>query len=153
MVARLRDDCEKLAKIVTAARTTSRGIGAAAERNPALATDRDALLGSPPGSSGIPGAFSRPVARVFGQKAQPAETEQTRPLDDQGLLQLQQTQIYQQDAHLAQLSTILQRQKGLGLAIHHEIKEQNEELDALTAEVDHAGAKLTKAKRDMNRLG
>ncbi|KAM5535410.1 hypothetical protein V8D89_010932 [Ganoderma adspersum] len=153
MVARLRDDCEQLAKIVTAARTTSRGIGTAAERNPALATDREALLGSPPGSSGMPGGFSRPVARVFGQKAQPVETEQTRPLDDQGLLQLQQTQIDQQDAHLAQLSTILQRQKGLGLAIHQEIKEQNEELDALTSEVDNVGAKLTKAKRDLNRLG
>lgn len=153
MVARLRDDCEKLAKIVTAARTSSRGLGTVAERNPALATDRETLLGSPPGRSGMPGGFSRPVARVFGQKAQPVETEQTRPLDDQGLLQLQQTQIDQQDAHLAQLSTILQRQKGLGLAIHQEIKEQNEELDALTSEVDHVGAKLTKAKRDLNRLG
>ncbi|KAI1797824.1 Phox-like protein [Ganoderma leucocontextum] len=144
MVARLRDDCDKLAKIVTCR---------AHDRNPALATDREALLGSPPGSNSMPGGFSRPVARVFGQKAKPVETEQTRPLDDQGLLQLQQTQVDQQDAHLAQLSTILQRQRGLGLAIHQEIKEQNEELDALTSEVDHVGAKLTKAKRDMNRLG
>ena len=153
MAARLRDDCEKLAKIVTAARTMSKGIEAAAERNPALTTDRDVLLGSPPGNSSMPGGFNRPVARVFGQKAQPVETEQTRPLDNQGLLQLQLQQIDQQNAHLAQLSTILQRQKGLGLAIHQEIKEQNEELDALALEVDHVGSKLTKAKKDMNRLG
>ncbi|EJF66643.1 Phox-like protein [Dichomitus squalens LYAD-421 SS1] len=153
MVARLRDDCEKLAKIVTAARTTSRGMGSAAERNPALETDREALLGPSGGGSGMPGGFNRPVARVFGQKAQPVETEETHPLDDQGLLQLHQTKIDQQDAQLAQLSTILQRQKGIGLAIHQEINEQNEMLDGLTSDVDHVGAKLTKAKREMNKLG
>ncbi|KAI0374229.1 syntaxin [Pilatotrama ljubarskyi] len=129
MVARLRDDCEKLAKIVTVARMTTRGIGSAAERNPASETDRDALMGS---SSGMPGGFSRPVARVFGQAAQPRETEQTRPLDDHGLLQLQQVQIDQQDMQLAELTTILQRQKQLGLAIHQEVAEQNEELDHLS---------------------
>ncbi|KAI0735227.1 syntaxin [Earliella scabrosa] len=152
MVARLRDDCEKLAKIVTVARMTSRGIGTAAERNPAPAADREALLGGSSGN-GMPGGFNRPVARVFGQAAKPRETEQTRPLDDHGLVQLQQTQIDQQDAQLAQLSTILQRQKQLGLAINQEIREQNEELDALTSDVDRVGGKLTSAKRQLNRLG
>lgn len=152
MVARLRDDCEKLAKIVTVARMTARGIGTAAERNPAPAGDREALLGSGSGG-GMPGGFSRPVARVFGQAAQPAETEQTRPLDDHGLVQLQQTQMDQQDTVLAQLSTILQRQKQLGLAINQEIREQIDDLDALTTEVDQVGGKLTSAKRQLNRLG
>ncbi|KAH9898461.1 syntaxin [Cubamyces lactineus] len=150
MVARLRDDCEKLAKIVTVSRMTTRGIGSAAERNPASATDRDALMSS---SSGMPGGFNRPVARVFGQAAPPRETEQTRPLDDHGLLQLQQTQINQQDTQLAQLTAILQRQKQLGLAIHEEVSQQIEELDHLNNEVDRAGGKLTNAKRQLNRLG
>ena len=149
MVARLRDDCEKLAKIVTVARMTARGIGTAAERNPAPAGDREALLGG----SSIPGGFNRPVARVFGQAAQPRETEQTRPLDNHGLVQLHQTQMDQQDAQLAQLSTILQRQKQLGLAINQEIREQIEDLDTLTLEVDQVGGKLTNAKRQLNRLG
>ncbi|RPD82616.1 syntaxin [Lentinus tigrinus ALCF2SS1-7] len=152
MVARLRDDCEKLAKIVTVARMTARGIGTAAERNPAPAGDREALLGAGSGSN-MPGGFSRPVARVFGQAAQPAETEQTRPLDNHGLVQLQQTQMDQQDAHLFQLSTILQRQKQLGLAINQEIREQIEDLETLTTEVDQVGGKLTNAKRQLNRLG
>ncbi len=153
MVARLRDDCDKLSKIVTAARMTSRGIGTVAERNPASASDREALLGSPPGKSSMPGGFSRPVARVFGQAAQPKESEETRPLDDQGLMQLQHAKIDQQDAALAQLSTILGRQKQLGLAINQEIREQIEELDVLTTDVDRVGGKLANTKRQMNRLG
>lgn len=147
MAARLRDDCEKLAKMVTVARLTSRGLGAAAERNPASESDRAALLGN-----NTTTAFARPSGRVFGAP-QPKETEQTRPLDDPGLLQLQQTQVERQDTQLAQLSSILQRQKHLGLAINHEIREQNEMLDDLTNEVDRVGGKLTGAKKQMNRLG
>ncbi|KAF7791910.1 hypothetical protein EIP86_002935 [Pleurotus ostreatoroseus] len=148
LVARLRDDCEKLAKMVTVARFTSRGIGTAAERNPASESDRAALL-EPPSSSG----FRRPVKRVFGAAAPPQETEQTRPLDDHGLMQLQQLQIQQQDAQVASLTTILQRQKHLGLAIGQEISEQNELLDNLTEEVDNVGGKLSNAKKQLNRLG
>ena len=155
MVARLRDDCEKLAKMVTVARLTSRGLGSSAERNPAAPTDRAALLDMPnvtspssPSSSG----FNRPI-RVFGAAVKPQETEETRPLDDHGLVQLQQTQIDQQDQQLSALTTILQRQKHLSLAIHGEISQQNELLDDLTNEVDRVGGKLTSAKRQMNRLG
>jgi len=147
MVARLRDDCEKLAKMVTVARLTSRGLGSSAERNPAASSDRAALLDSP-SSSGL----NRPV-RVFGAAAKPQETEQTRPLDDHGVLQLQQTQMDQQDQQLSTLTTILQRQRQLGLAIHGEISQQNEMLDDLTNEVDRVGGKLTSTKKQMNRLG
>lgn len=148
MVARLRDDCEKLAKMVTVARLTSRGLGTAAERNPASESDRAALL-EPPNSASS-SAFKRPVTRVFGA---PKETEHTRPLDNTGLVQLQQSQMDQQDAQLAQLSTILQRQKQLGVAIGQEIAEQINDLDDLTNEVDRVGGKLSKEKRQLNRLG
>ncbi|KZT74680.1 Phox-like protein [Daedalea quercina L-15889] len=153
MIARLRDDCEKLAKMVTVARLTSRGLGSSAERNPASSSDRAALLEMPnapasPSSSG----FVRP-GRVFGAAVKPQETEQTRPLDDHGVLQLQQTQMDQQDEQLSTLTTILQRQRQLGLAIHSEISQQNEMLDDLTNEVDRVGGKLTSAKKQMNRLG
>ncbi|KAI0038660.1 syntaxin [Auriscalpium vulgare] len=146
MVARLQDDCEKLAKMLTVARQTSRGLGAAAERNPAATSDRAALLDAP-------SSFAKPVTRVFGAAAQPKETEVTRPLDDHGLLQLQSTQMEQQDTQLAQLSAILARQKQLGSAIGQEIAIQNELLDDLTNEVDRVGGKLTSAKKQMNRLG
>ncbi|CAL1695960.1 unnamed protein product [Somion occarium] len=148
MAARLRDDCERLAKMVTVARLTSRGLGPAAERNPASESDRAALLESPSSA-----AFGRPSGRAFGVAPQPKETEQTRPLDETGLVQMQHSQIDQQDSQLAQLSTILQRQKHLGLAINQELNEQTEMLDDLTNEVDRFGGKLTGAKRQMNRLG
>lgn len=68
-------------------------------------------------------------------------------------MQLGQTQMEQQDQQLAHLSTILQRQKHLGLAIGSEIAEQNELLDDLTSDVDRVGNKLTSAKKQLNRLG
>ena len=148
MLARLQDDCEKLSKMVSVARNPSRpglGSGSVGGTSPAAPAARAALLGPVP---------DRPVARVFGEAAVKAEeTEQTRPLDNQGLLQLQQVQMDQQDSHLSQLSAILVRQKQLGLAISNEISEQNELLDDLNDEVTHVGRKLTKAKKDLNRLG
>ncbi|THV04885.1 hypothetical protein K435DRAFT_774176 [Dendrothele bispora CBS 962.96] len=146
MVARLQDDCEKLGKMVTISRQAARqtdsipGVAAAAAPN----SDREALLGR--------NTFTR-VTRVFGAPSQPQETEETRPLDDHGLLQLQQTQMQQQDDQLAQLTTILRRQRHLGEAISSEISSQIEMLDDLSNEVDRVGGKLSVANKQLNRLG
>ncbi len=150
MVARLQDDCEKLSQIVTVARQTSTN-GAATGRsgtlNPASETDRDALLG-------VKGV-SKPARRVFGASSSepPQETEVTRPLDNVGLVALQETQVTQQDQQLSVLATILQRQRQLGEAINHEIIGQNELLDDLTNNVDQSSAKLLRTSRQLNRLG
>lgn len=146
MIARLQDECEKLSKMVIASRQANRAFAAnsSAERNPAPQVDRDALLGAAPKARG------GPVARVFGAAA--LETEQTRPLDDAGLVQMQVNQIDEQDTQLGQLSSILRRQKQIGLAIGTEIQEQNEMLDGLTADVERVGGKLAGAKKQMNRL-
>jgi len=149
MVAQLQDDCEKLGKMAIVARQTSRGLGlgggVSVAKNPAPDSDREALLGAP---------SLKPFARVFGAApAKPQETEVTRPLDDRGLLQLQGQQIEQQDSQLSQLSTILQRQKQLGLAIGNELAVQIEMLDDLDNDVDHVRGKLTNANRQVNRLG
>lgn len=146
MAARLRDDCDKLTKMVTVARNTSRGLGKTLERNPAPESDRDALLGK-----GFT-SFSKP-GRVLGAPPKAQETEETRPLDTHGLLQLQQAKVDDQDTNLAQLSAILQRQMQLGLAIDSEIKQQIELLDQLDHDVDRFGNKLGAAKKQMNRLG
>jgi regulator of vacuolar morphogenesis len=73
-------------------------------------------------------------------------------LDNVGLYGLQQQQIEQQDTQLAQLTTILQRQRQLGEAINAEVVSQMELLDDLSNEVDNAGVKLQAAKREMNKL-
>ncbi|KAF5377499.1 hypothetical protein D9615_005348 [Tricholomella constricta] len=145
MVARLRDDHEKLTRMVTAARQTSRPTpGQSSYANAAPESDREALLST---------SNLKPVTRVFGAKQVPQETEQTRPLDDHGILGLQQVQMQQQDEQLSQLTTILQRQKQLGMAIGNEIGSQIELLDDLSNEVDRVGGKLTTTNRQLNRLG
>ena len=145
MGARLRDDCDKLTKMVTVARHTSRGLSGTRERNSVGDSDRATLLGEGP-------AFGKPSGRVFGA-APPKETEETRPLDNMGLFQLQTAKMEDQDTNLSQLSAILQRQKHLGLAIGNEISQHIELLDSLDNEVDRFGVKLSGAKKQLNRLG
>ena len=144
MVARLQDDCEKLGKVVSVARQTSmmKASGSTAVGAPKtpLETDREALMGS---------AASKPARRVFGA---PQETEATRPLDNVGLLTMQQTQIHQQDDQLSQLTTILQRQRHLGEAIGSEISMQIEMLDDLSNEVDRVGGKLNTTNKQLNKV-
>jgi len=144
MVARLQDDCEKLSKVVSVARQTSMRLGeprttAAVQ---ASGSDRGALLGT--------SHAAKPARRVFG--APPKETEVTRPLDNVGLLGIQQAQVQQQDSQLSQLSTILQRQRHLGEAISSEIALQNEMLDDLSNEVDRVGGNLHNANKQLNKL-
>ncbi|KDR85052.1 hypothetical protein GALMADRAFT_233660 [Galerina marginata CBS 339.88] len=142
MVARLQDDCEKLSRVVSIARQAGMRPGASlSAAMPALESDREALLGS---------AASKPARRVFG--APPKETEATRPLDNVGLVTMQQTQIQQQDNQLSQLTTILQRQRQLGEAIGSEIALQIEMIDDISNEVDRVGGKLHTASKQMNKL-
>jgi len=105
----------------------------------------------PGGSSSLWGsAQATPAGRVFGKK--PEETDETRPLDDRGVLQLQQSKMDGQDNQLRELSKLLQRQKGMGEEIHREIGEQTEILEEIEHGVDKTGNKMAKAKRTMNKL-
>lgn len=111
-------------------------------------------------SSGSRGSGT-PTTRVLGGtdlhqngQAPPRaqETNITRPLPSQGLLQLQSNMMEQQDQQLDALSAIIARQRELGLAIHSEVSAQNEMLDGLTGDTDKFDAKLTKARRQIKRL-
>lgn len=142
MVARLLDDHDKLTKMVTVARYISQSGGSSTRTTDvAPESDRAALLGP-----------FKPITRVFGGSTHPQETSQTRPLDEHGLVGLQQAQIEQQDEQLSQLTTILQRQRQLGHAIGSEIASQIELLDDISNDVDRVGGKLTRTNRQLNRL-
>lgn len=144
MIGRLQDDCEKLSKMIIVARNPGRGLASNIPANQTISSSSErATLFS--------GAPDKPVGRVFGAP-KPVETEQTRPLDNQGVLMLQKSQIEQQDTQLSQLSAVLMRQKQLGIAIGQEISEQIEMLDDLSSEVDNVGTKLSKAKKQLNRV-
>ncbi len=106
----------------------------------------------PGGTAALFAPAQSATGRVFGTRQPPQETTETRPLDDRGLVQVQQTQMGNQDEELQQLSKLLQRQRVMGEQIHQEIGEQNEILDEVDSEVGRVGNKLGKAKRQMNRL-
>ncbi|KAJ7837546.1 syntaxin [Mycena olivaceomarginata] len=150
MIARLRDDCEKLGKMVTVARLTSRvDGGSASARNPAPDSDREALIG---GTSRSPPRGGKSFGRVFGAAAKPQETEETRPLDDHGLFMLQEQKMQQQDVDVSQLTAVLQRQRHLGEAISNELQIQIELLDDLANQVDATSGKIASTNREMGRL-
>ncbi|KAJ7783855.1 syntaxin [Mycena maculata] len=146
MVARLRNDCDVVAKMVTVASTrTLGGAGgsSAAMRNPAPDSDREALMG---------GAVSKPSGRVFGAAPKARETEETRPLDEHGLVMLQEAKMKQQDVEVSQLTAVLQRQRHLGEAINNELAIQIELLDDLAHRVDDTSGKIASTNREMGRL-
>jgi regulator of vacuolar morphogenesis len=145
MVTRLQDECEQLGKIVAIARNPQR------QRPPTSADasngNRATLLNNATGSN------FRPVTRVFGAP-QPIvqETEETRPLDDRGLLQLQKHQMKEQDQALDNLSAILQRQMQIGLAISTEVEEQIGILKEMETDVDRVTDKIQKARKTMAQI-
>lgn len=69
--------------------------------------------------------------RVLGK-----ETERTRELDNEGVLQLQQQTMQDQDASVEELMKIIIRQRELGTAINNELEVQNELLKMADEDTD-----------------
>lgn len=88
--------------------------------------------------------------RVLGAPA--TETEQTRELDNEGVLQLQKQMMRDQDQNVEELAKIVRRQKEMGLAIHSEIELQNEMVKKLDDGVDRVAIKIDLAKRRANKI-
>lgn len=81
--------------------------------------DKEALVGSASAAGRKPARSGR----VLGK-----ETERTRELDNQGVLQLQRDIMQDQDMSVGELMKIVQRQKELGIQINEELEVQNEML-------------------------
>ncbi|KAG9284289.1 hypothetical protein G9A89_002099 [Geosiphon pyriformis] len=175
MINDLKDERDTLTKLVLANRPD---IGKAS--TPASNIDRNSLFRQPirqrsspqltrgsglgmtvtyP-SSNLSGSFTsstRPTVasrRVFGNTAapMPVETEQTRGLDNDGLVKLQQQAMSDQDLHVEQFSALLHRQKHIGLAIGQELDIQNNMLDDLDNDVENMAGKLRYAQRKITNI-
>ncbi|KAF9291870.1 hypothetical protein BGZ88_006697 [Linnemannia elongata] len=109
--------------------------------------------GSIHSSSGASSRVPNP-RRVFGRVVQTLvqETSQTRGLDNEGLLLLQQEQMKQQDDHIEQFNAILQRQKHIGLAIGQELDNQIQLLDELDRDVDRTTLKLGLVNKKIGKI-
>ncbi|KAJ5467755.1 hypothetical protein N7475_005507 [Penicillium sp. IBT 31633x] len=95
--------------------------------------DKEALLNS--GNATGDGASGRRTparaGRVLGK-----ETERTRELDNDGVLQLQRQMMESQDANVDELRKIIIRQRELGTQINEELEVQNELLKMADEEAD-----------------
>jgi regulator of vacuolar morphogenesis len=88
--------------------------------------------------------------RVLGAPAQ--ETDKTRELDNDGVLQLQQQIIQEQDEDLVDLTTVVRRMKEMGVAINTEIVEQNAMLGLFEEDVERVDGKIKIAKKRIDKI-
>lgn len=95
-------------------------------------------------------AASRPKGRVLG--APVPETERTRELDNEGVLQLQKQLMQEQDLDVDELAKIVRRQKEMSIAINEELELQNGMLGTMDADVDRVGGKLEVTKKRMGKI-
>ncbi|PGH30209.1 hypothetical protein GX50_07036 [[Emmonsia] crescens] len=103
----------------------------------ASAQDREALVG---GSKPRPG-------RILGK-----ETDQTRELDNQGVLQLQKQVMENQDLSLEDLRKVIARQKELGVAINNELEIQNEMLNMVDEDAERVNRKVQIGKKRIGKI-
>lgn len=97
-------------------------------------------------------ANSKPLSgrRVLG--GAPVETDRTRELDNDGVLQLQKQIIQEQDADLVDLTTVVKRMRQMGVAINEEIVEQNALLGLLEEDVERVDGKIRIAKKRVDKI-
>lgn len=119
LLASARKEKDGLENLLNAMATKSR-------LDSAVATiqDKQSLIGNGPSGKAKPG-------RVLGK-----ETDQTRELDNEGVLQLQKQIMQDQDLNVDELRKIVARQKELGTAINEELQVQNEMLRMVDEDAD-----------------
>lgn len=129
-----REDLDKLANTIAASAKAGAGKGMPS------AADKAALLGHAP----------RHAGRVLG--APLPETERTRELDNQGVAQLQQQMMREQDEDVESLAKIIRRQKEMALEINREVEEQTSMLDNLNSDADRLQGKADIAKKRIKSI-
>lgn len=128
-----REDLEKLSTMISASARTS-------QKTMPSAADKAALIGTKPRAGG----------RVLG--APLPETERTRELDNEGVVQLQRQMMDEQDEDVDALGKILRRQREIAEHIHREVEEQTEMLDHVNNQADVTASKLQVAKNRTKKI-
>jgi regulator of vacuolar morphogenesis len=139
-----RDGLEKLlVSLAVQSSGSNSGVQSARGNSPAVATqaDKGALFGP---------NVSRPSGRVLG--APVPETDKTRELDNDGVLQLQKQMMQDQDLDVEELAKVVRRQKEMGLAINEELEYQNELLKKVDEDVDRVQSKIKVAQKRVGKI-
>lgn len=116
LIASAKKEKEGLENLLTAMATKNK-----LDHAVATIQDKQALVGGNKPKTG----------RVLGK-----ETDQTRELDNQGVLQLRKQKIEDQDFDVEELRKIVARQKEVGIAINNELEIQNEMLRMVDEDTD-----------------
>ncbi|KAF2758053.1 Phox-like protein [Pseudovirgaria hyperparasitica] len=117
------------------------GVLSAAIPSPALQDAKASLF---QGSS-----IGQSSRRVLGA---PKETERTRELDNEGVLQLQKQIMQEQDEDVFDLTKAVRRMKEMGIQINEELHDQNELLEMLDGDVERVDGKIRIANKRMNKI-
>ncbi|KAI1339371.1 Phox-like protein [Xylariaceae sp. FL0016] len=123
-----REDLERLSSTISASARMS-------QRAMPTKNDKAALIGNGHKARG---------GRVLG--APLPETERTREVDNQGVVQLQRQMMDEQDQDVESLGKIIRRQREMAEAINREVEEQTEMLDHVNQQADIVGGKIRVAK-------
>lgn len=99
------------------------------------------------GSSGSRGVSTR---RVFG--APPPETERTKGLENEELLQLQTTIMKEQDDQMDEFLRQVRRTRGVAEQIHEELDSHIDLLNGLDEDVDRVEGKIRRAGKRADKL-
>ncbi|KAH8548959.1 Phox homologous domain-containing protein [Umbelopsis sp. PMI_123] len=142
LLSGLKDERDTLVRLVSAARSD---VMMQSDAKPAKAGDRRALLKSPTN-------VDNQDSFGFPQAAAAQQTEQTRGVDNEGLLKLQQQMMDDQDSQVEQFSAILNRQRQVGYAIGQELENQNQLLEELDSDLDRTQVKLKFANKKLNKI-
>ncbi|CAK7199157.1 hypothetical protein SEUCBS139899_001829 [Sporothrix eucalyptigena] len=151
-----RDGLETLSTSLASARATGAGStnGNGLLSNPGhsapITGDKAVLFGNAVTAANNNNGRSFGGGRVLG--APLPESEQTRELDNAGVVQLQKQKMADQDQDVAMLAKIVQRQRELGLAIKGEVDMQNEMLNQMSEDTERVQGKMKVAKDRIKRL-
>ncbi|KAJ1563979.1 hypothetical protein HK405_000097 [Cladochytrium tenue] len=153
LLANLKIELDRLAALLSAPKSAAADVFSS-QPTPASAPPPTPSRPPPSASSqpSTPTSASRAPPRSgrrFGA-APPQETEETRGLDNGGLVQLQRRAMVDQDEALTALSAIVRRQHEIGVAMGGELDLQNRLLDDLGDGVERVGENLKSAGRKLD---
>lgn len=80
------------------------------------------------------------------------ESDKTRALDNQGVLQLQTQMMQEQDEDVMVLARAVARQRELGMQIQEELVVQNEMLGMLDEDVTRVQGKMDVARKRIGKI-
>ena len=122
----------------------------AVDKTVADKSESTALLGGPTAAAAA--ADGKSVVAPSRGRVLGKETDRTRALDNQGVLQLQQQMMQEQDEDVMVLARAVARQRELGEQIQEELVVQNEMLGMLDEDVTRVQGKMDVARKRIGKI-